>query len=95
MPVYVDNASLALGRMLMCHLIADTPAELAAMVDAIGVDRKWFQRLARMPHFDIAKSKRKLAIAQGAIELDRRAYVAKMREVRRMWPTDRLGNWEL
>ena len=73
MAVYVDPAQHPYGRMIMCHLWADTEAELFAMVDMIGVDRKWVQRPpnASWLHFDIAKGKRALAVAAGAIETDR------------------------
>ncbi len=81
MPCYVDQAVHPFGRMLMCHLWADTEAELLAMVDAIGVQRKWIQghptlsfgkhREASWVHFDIAKGKRNLAVKLGAIETDR------------------------
>jgi hypothetical protein len=51
------------------------------MADTIGVARRWFQDPARMPkvswqHYDIAKSKRALAIAAGAVEVDRYQMVA-------------------
>jgi len=48
-------------------------SELCAMVDAIGVDRRWLQRPphASWVHFDISKGKRSLAIKLGAIEMDR------------------------
>lgn len=77
--VYVDNMEAAFGRYVMCHLWADTREELFLMVDKIGVARKWFQRpntvdLPGMPanweHFDIAKSKRALAVQYGAVETD-------------------------
>ena len=70
MAVYVDEAKHSYGRMIMCHMLADTQDELFAMADKIGIDRKWFQRKASCPHFDIAKSKRALAIAAGAVEVD-------------------------
>lgn len=79
MACYVDPARHPFGRMVMCHLWADTREELFAMVDRIGVQRKWFQRPpsvelpgmnASWEHFDIAKSKRALAIKHGAIETD-------------------------
>lgn len=66
MPVYVDEARNRFGRMLMCHMLADTPAELHAMADRIGVKRKWFQRDASTPHYDICQSKRALAVAAPA-----------------------------
>ena len=72
MSVYVDNADIPFGRMVMCHMIADTEEELLAMADKIGVSRRWIQRKPGMPwrtHFDICQSKRKLAVSYGAIEI--------------------------
>lgn len=80
MSVYVDNAKHPFGRLLMCHMWADTRAELFAMADRIGVQRRWFQRPAGLgvagmdatwEHFDIAQSKRAMAVAAGAIETDK------------------------
>lgn len=77
----------------MCHLIADTPEELLAMTQKIGVQLKWFQSNGSTPHFDISKSKRELAIEAGAQILDRNAFVAKIREIRKTWPTTANGFW--
>lgn len=41
MAVYVDPAQHPFGRMIMCHMWADTLDELLAMADRIGVQRKW------------------------------------------------------
>lgn len=72
MAVYVDNMQASYGRMKMCHMIADTPAELLEMADRIGVSRKWLQKAGTAhEHFDIALSKRALAITAGAIEVSR------------------------
>lgn len=73
MTVYVDMAENDFGRMKMCHMVADTRDELFEMADRIGVDRRWYQDFnkASCPHFDIAKSKRTLAIAAGAVEIGR------------------------
>ena len=69
MAVYVDNFYAGYGRMIMCHMAADTIAELHEMADKIGVARKWFQLPnGRNPHYDICKSKRALAVQLGAIE---------------------------
>lgn len=95
MPVYVDNSAHKYGPMVMCHMIADTPAELRAMVVRIGVDPKWFQATASTPHFDIAKGKRALSIAAGAVALDRRAFVDAMKRIRSTWPRDTRGRWLL
>ncbi|WP_454683958.1 DUF4031 domain-containing protein [Ancylobacter moscoviensis] len=80
MTVYVDPAVWPFGRMLMCHMWADTLDELLAMADTISVQRKWIQghptlsfgkhREASWVHFDIDKSKRGLAVAAGAVETD-------------------------
>ena len=61
MPAYVDDVSHPFGRMRMCHLWADTMEELYAMVDAIGVQRKWIQTppKASWIHFDIAFQRKK------------------------------------
>lgn len=75
MSVYVDDMQAKFGRMVMCHMLADSEAELLEMADKIGVPRKWYQRpgMAKTstPHFDIALTKKALAIRHGAIALDR------------------------
>lgn len=72
MTVYVDDTQAPFGRMKMCHMVADTTEELLEMADRIGVDRKWIQKSGRHDeHFDIALSKRRLAVAAGAIEITR------------------------
>ena len=77
MSVYVDNMRAPFGRMLMCHMLADTDAELHAMADKIGVARKWFQAPPRHdPHYDIALSKRALAVKSGAVEITLRQCAA-------------------
>ena len=69
MPVYVDGQKNSFGRMKMCHMSADTLDELHDMAKAIGLKRAWFQD-ERVPHYDLSLSKRKLAIEQGAVELN-------------------------
>jgi hypothetical protein len=83
MSVYVDRASHAFGRMTMCHLIADTRDELLAMVDLIGVARRWIQH-ENLPteHFDICQSKRALAVKAGAAEVTGRQLVEVIRRKR-------------
>lgn len=79
MTVYVDNMEASFGRMKMCHMMADTEAELHAMADRIGVARKWFQKKASGDHYDIAMSKRKLAVGFGAVEISMREMAAYAR----------------
>lgn len=73
MAVYVDDMRAKFGRMIMCHMWADSLDELLAMVDTIGVARKWLQQppKASWVHFDIALSKKELAIRHGAVLTDR------------------------
>ncbi len=69
MTVYVDDMAAPYGRYVMCHMIADTLPELHAMADRIGVQRKWFQHKISGDHYDIALSKRKLALRYGAVPI--------------------------
>jgi hypothetical protein len=89
MTVYVDDMRANFGRMVMCHMVADTVEELHAMADQIGVARRWYQGppVTRNPHYDIALSKRALAVQFGAKEIRWRdapaicrACLASMRE---------------
>lgn len=96
MAVYVDNMEAPFGNMVMCHMWADSDDELLEMADKIGVQRKWIQghptlsfgkhKNAQWVHFDIAKSKRALAVKHGAIEADR--YAAFEHAARRMIASD-------
>ncbi len=54
------------------------------MADKIGVSRRWFQRppKASFWHYDIAKTKRALAVAAGAIDCDRNTFVAALQRIR-------------
>jgi len=72
--VYVDDMYQTefgrYGRMKMSHMVADTSAELLAMAKTVGVRVKWLQHPGEPgEHFDIAKSKRDLAIAAGAVPI--------------------------
>lgn len=79
MAVYVDDMRAPYGRMKMCHMAADTTEELLEMADKIGVARKWIQkRGTKYEHFDIALSKRAIAVRCGAIEVTRRELVKGM-----------------
>lgn len=69
MAVYVDDMRAKVGRYVFCHMIADSDAELHAMADTIGVNRKWYQKPPRSSHYDIVLTKRALAVKAGAIEI--------------------------
>lgn len=95
MSVYVDDVRHKFGNMVMCHLWADTDDELLAMVDRIGVQRKWIQghktlsfgkhREASWVHFDISLSKKALAIAAGAILTDKFGPVVHTSNLKIVW----------
>jgi len=69
--------------MVMCHCIADSHDELIAMMDRIGVQRKWIQRVnTHREHFDICKTKRALAVRAGAVAVTQRELVKRMMDRR-------------
>lgn len=68
--VYIDNMNARYGRLLLCHMIADTTEELLQMAGAIGVNRKWIQdKGTYKEHFDVCQSKKAKAIQFGAKEV--------------------------
>lgn len=92
MPVYVDDMRAPYGRLVMCHMLADTDLELHAMADAIGVARRWWQAPpAHSSHYDICLSKRARALECGAIAITLRE-AAVMNRIRRQ--TGVLGTLE-
>lgn len=81
-PVYVDAPIWQFGRMRMCHMISESMDALHAMADKIGVSRRHFQD-KKVPHYDVCKSKRRLAIELGAVELSREPFVAVMKRIKK------------
>jgi hypothetical protein len=65
-------------------MIADTLDELHDMALLIGHRREWFQDAppASFPHYDLAASRRALAVEFGAFELSRYEFVMAMRRIR-------------
>lgn len=73
MTVYVDNMRAKFGRLVMCHMVADSDEELHAMARRIGVARCWHQAPPKHEsHYDIALTKRAAAVAAGAVEVTQR-----------------------
>lgn len=56
--------------------------ELFEMADKIEAEAKWFQPLS-FPHFDVPKFRRKEAISNGAVSIERRDMAHFMRSYRR------------
>jgi hypothetical protein len=81
MSVYVDDVAIPFGKMLMCHMWADSLDELIAMAHKLELRIQWIQghptlsapayRKASWVHFDISKGKKTLAIQYGAILTDK------------------------
>lgn len=82
MTVYVDDSKWRLGRMHMCHMMADTEEELHEMADQLGLKREWFQAHARLAHYDICKSKRARALKLGAVYEDTKTCLRRLRKKR-------------
>lgn len=84
MSVYVDTSRNRFGRMVMCHMIADTLDELHAMAAQCGMQRSWFQAppKASFPHYDVCLTRKADAIRNGAIELQRREFVETVQRIR-------------
>ena len=82
MAVYVDRlVDYGWRHGPSCHLIADSVDELIAFAVQMGLRAEWFQPKSS-PHFDLTAEGREAAISNGAIELENRAFVAKVRELR-------------
>ena len=82
MAVYVDRlCDYGWRHGPSCHLIADSVEELIEFAVSMGMRREWYQPRSS-PHFDLTADGRRLAVENGAVELDNRAFVRKLRELR-------------
>lgn len=68
--VYVDNMNTRTGDWIMCNLVADAEDELFAMAEVCKLKKEWvtnepYRRLS----FPVSLSKKKIAIANGAMEI--------------------------
>ena len=90
MTVYVDRASRPLGRMVMCHMVADTLAELHTEAAALGCRKEWFQD-GRHPHYDLPQFRRRHAVQRGAVQVTSEALVQICRLRRADWATERVA----
>ncbi len=78
MTIYVDDLREWPGkRSQWCHMATD--GDLAALHDLatrIGV-RRYFQNHSVHPHYDLVPSKRRMAVALGAVEVDSKELVKR------------------
>jgi len=92
--VYVDDMKAGFGRMVMCHMAADTTEELLAMAAAIGVNEKWIQYPGTAKeHFDICLSKRARAVKLGARQVTQRELVELVERKRSPQAFAQLPQW--
>lgn len=79
MSVYIDDMQAPYGRMIMCHMIADTSEELHRMAAMIGVQRKWCQKEGtHREHYDISLVKKSMALRAGAQAITQRELSVKI-----------------
>lgn len=83
MSVYVDTL-IDYGWKLgpSCHLLADSDDELHKFAASIGMKRAWFQDgdSHTLPHYDLTKARRAVAVAKGAIEISRRELIDRIKK---------------
>lgn len=99
MTVYVDDAVHPYRGMLMCHMVADTLAELHAMARRLGLPHAYFQCKSTgnlvgeqvTPHYDLSKKVRSRAIAAGAVAVSSRDIIRLARLKRPDWQAELLS----
>ena len=73
MTCYVDTVrsypSAGLRYTRFCHLLADSPEELHAMADELGIPRRFYQDHPWRWHHDLPEHLRARAVELGAQEL--------------------------
>ena len=88
MTVYVDDMRAKFGRMIMCHMLADTDEELHAMADQIGLSRRWHQKAGTVhSHYDISLTMRRRAIKAGAVTITMRQTAELVKKKRNLVDT--------
>ncbi|MBA7711520.1 hypothetical protein ES703_120486 [subsurface metagenome] len=78
MSVYVDEIQACMRSKkwpygFACHLVADSVEELHYFAGRMGLKPAWFQDQSSLPHYDLTKNMRLLAVKLGAIEIDRKS----------------------
>lgn len=84
MAVYVDSLrDYGWRHGPSCHLIGDSIDELIEFAVSIGLRAEWFQPKSS-PHFDLTAEARAAAVRNGAVEINQRELVMKLRSLREM-----------
>ena len=80
--LYVDHVRIPFGRMLMNHLMADTPEELREAAARLGLSAYIQHPGTEKEHLDVSESKRRDALAMGARPITGRELVNLVRAKR-------------
>ena len=84
MSVYVDPIYDHGEKGKWCHLTGESVEELHDFARQLGLRRAWFQPKS-IPHYDLNPYLREIALNNGAIALDRKAFLKKVRALREIW----------
>jgi len=90
--VYVDELTTVCVRSenwpysQSCHLVADSVEELHYFAGRMRLKPSWFQDQSSLPHYDLTKNFRILAVKLGAIEINTIKLGELMRKYREMEP---------
>lgn len=78
MPIYVDDTEEKQGLMKLCYMTADSLEELHVMAKKLERPKESCFYGGDFPYYKICKSKRKLAVKYGAVELTNQELLALM-----------------
>lgn len=87
MSVYVDDLQACVRSEkwpygFACHLVADSVEELHYFAGRMRLKPSWFQDQSSLPHYDLTKNFRSLAIKLGAVEIGREKFGELIRKYR-------------
>ena len=77
--LYVDHVRIPFGRMLMNHLMADTPEELREAAERFGLSAYIQHPGTEKEHLDVSETKRREALAMRARPVTGREIVGLVR----------------
>ena len=88
MSVYVDELNACVKSRKWpysqsCHLVADSVEELHYFAGRMMLKPAWFQDKPELPHYDLTKGMRLLAVKLGAIEVNKYKISELMKKNRR------------
>ena len=76
--IYIDAPQNREGKFNgYCHMMTDEDLEdLHKFAEKLGL-RRYFQNKPRFPHYDLSRTKRRLAVSLGAIEITTEELIKK------------------